>query len=222
MTRMVLLALAACAAAPKPPPTNKMPAAAGAGMRTSDVFMHLGQIGTDPIVVDIYEATLDASHSSIVAPGHYDVEVVDVGGTRFELEPPPGGKLPAITGPVRATGRLFVAGDVVHLVTTEVVPLAYPEPRRLASTKELFEPGFVSGTFVEVVGERHVGFETSLLDDDVWLGSQPSTTWRCVEKSKTPRVRVRGFAYTATGHYGHMGAARAEIVATDVAGVDCE
>jgi hypothetical protein len=108
-----------------------------------------------------------------------------------------------------------------------------PPSAHLGQAAELLvDPEQWQGKLVEVTDEYTHGFETSFLGGGrhVWLRVPREATVRCapttaqiVDPPDYYRVHVIGRAETSDEHYGHMGVARAMIVASEVEYVDlCE
>lgn len=225
----LVLALAACEQASTvdrtqpavaPPKTSAAPIA-----RAKQLFDHPEWIDT-VVTVDVVEPLYDFEHSSGADPGQYDVEVADVGAKRFKLVPAQG-KLDTLHPPIRVRGKLEATEHGVQIVVDQVTPLPPAKPEHLARTADLTaDPAKWSGKLVEVDDTWTVGFEASVLGDSgVWLDSYPDATMKCEPPPKknamigdypTYHVHVIGYAYTASGRYGHLGGAKAKIVATEI------
>jgi len=196
------------------------------------------------VTVDIIEPILDHTMSSLPVEGEYDVDVVDVGPSRFLLSPAKtiaarkAGALDALPkglhAPIRVRGVIDIGrhDDWTVIVVHEITPIAPPKVERLASARQLItEPAKWKGKLVEVEDDYLFGFEASYLSasrpgEAIWVDYDPAAKIACEPKdddrdlsSKTAHVRVRGYAYTG-GNYGHLGASKAMIVATAITFLD--
>jgi len=200
--------------------------------RAKDLPGHADWIGQE-ITVDLVEPLLDSEHSSGAQPGEYDVQVTDVGAERLVLAP---GKLKKLPGrlhpPIRVRGTLETTAHGLRIRVAELTPQSFPTPEHLASAAELMkDPARWSGRYVQVEDTWVVGFEISRLGGyggRVWLDGYDGMKVVCepkrpekttLDEPKIYNVRVTGFAYTS-GHYGHMGMADAQIVATELVYLD--
>jgi hypothetical protein len=225
------------------PSAHPLPAATGGSdgaHHPNDFVDHPDLIGKD-IVVDVFEALWDADHSSGADEGEYSVDVVDVGPWRFKISPAESqmereaGGLPSLPAdlrpPIRVHGVVVPAKWGVRLVAHALEQLEFPTPTRVPDASVITSnPKTWHRRYVEVVDEWAGGFELSVIGKGgTWLDLYPSATLTCAPPPTpgghglgvtTHQVRVTGFVYTATGHYGHLGGANAKLVATTVTFID--
>jgi hypothetical protein len=212
-------ASAAASAARSPPRAAEAPTWRRENLSVEDLVTDRAKVGT-LVTVDVVEPLLSSGQSSAAEPGQYDVESDALEGTDLLLSPArseaerAGGvlrELPAkLSSPVRITAQVVrerrknpVRDDEqVVLLVHAVTPLLLPAPEPLPSPK---------------VGPITTGFETSDFGHGVWFHALPDADLRCADGAGD--ARVTGFAHTRLGHYGHMGAARAQIDATQVENV---
>jgi hypothetical protein len=209
-------------------------------LRPNDLHDHNELAGTT-VVVDVFEALWDSEHSSDAGPGEYDVDVVDVGAWRFKITPGEAaderaaGALAALPSdlrpPIRAHGIVKTTKVGVRLIAHRLEQLSFPAPTRIPNANVITkDPKAWHGKYVEVEDDWSAGFEASWLGEEgPWLVTYPSATIRCEPPGARPkgrfplqtrRVRVIGFAYTATRSYGHLGAAPAKLIATSITYID--
>lgn len=226
-----------------PPSARPLPPATGGseGVRhPNDLHDHKDLIGKK-IVVDVFESLWDSAHSSGADEGEYDVHVVDVGAWRFKITPDESeeersaGALatlpPDLRPPIRVHGIAAPTKFGVRLVAHAVEQLSFPSPTRIPNADVLTsDPKRWDRQYVEVEDDWTVGFEGSYLGKGgTWLDMYPSVAKKCEPSApkngydrsvRVRRVHVIGFAYTATGAYGHLGGGRAKLAATSVTFVD--
>jgi hypothetical protein len=212
----VALALSACGA-PRPAPV------APSGIRVQQIIGRAELIG-HIVSVDIYEPMYNRDTGEHEVDTQGELVVV---AAKDDEERAAGAlsKLPeTIDPPVQIRGMVKRDGDRWRLVAHDIKPLATPKPERVASAAALIADPKWNGRFVVVEGKWHVGFESSWLDEGVWLDVPRSATMRCAppepdrdsaEEEEAARVRVVGLAYSG-GQHGHLGAGKARIVATEV------
>jgi hypothetical protein len=251
MRSLVLLALVACepapspspspspaptpspAPSPSPPPGNTAPAPSTAAKahRPKELIDHAADFLGKDLVVDIYEPMLDADHSSIAPADGYDVEVTDVGPSRFAVTGVPKRTKP----PIRVHGRLVHGDYGLAVIVASWTQLPSPTPEKIAhATDIMIDPAKWSGKVIEVEDTYVAGFEASYIGETgagkprIWLDYAQGAEVHCQPTmegsamySYTPRrVHVIGTAYTA-GRYGHLGGSDGKIVATQVDYVPC-
>jgi hypothetical protein len=204
-----------------------------------DVLQHPDEwLGRD-LVVDIYDPLLDEMHSSAAPVGGYEVEVASVGTHILNLVAD-GSALPALppdlAAPLRvhATLERHEAREASShrvwrvLVVHEIEPLSFPEPEHVAEPRTILRHRRAwDRHYVQIEGVWRTGFEISMLDE-IWIDVAPGVEVHCEpppsgDRSYFPqseaRVRLTGFVHTRS-RYGHMGIARAELVANEVAFLD--
>jgi hypothetical protein len=211
------------------------PSQAGA-VRTFDVLEQADEWLGRELVVDIYEPLLDDEHSSSAPVGGYDVDVPGVGTHILNLVAD-GSDLAALPARLRAPVRVrsTLARDEAMegsshrvwrvLVVHEVAPLSFPEPERVAKPRTIVRRRRAwDRHYVQLEGVWRSGFEISMLDK-IWIDLAPGVEVHCEPppsggggyfNHNEDRVRLTGFVHTRS-HYGHLGAARAMLVANEVA-----
>ena len=226
------LALAACGAAPVPssPPSNAS-ASVAPNPPASALFEHREWIGKD-VTIDVVEPLQDLDVSSAAPAGGYNLELPNGTGESVQLVPGKLSPLPALRAPVTVRGVLTARDRDMQLAVSEVRPLALPPPERFKSAADLVAQGDrLDGKRVEVEDHYYVGFEASVLGQEVWLDQYPDLVEHCIpeqhddtREDAESRVRVVGFAYTKRHSYGHLGMRKALIVAKEITylGGDCK
>lgn len=212
---LTLVLVAACGAA-RPTPVGP------SGLRAHQLVGRHELIG-HIVSVDVYEPM----HARETGEHEIDIkgELV-VAAARDDEERAAGGlsKLPErIDPPVQIRGMLKRDRESWRLIAHDIKPLSTPKPERVASVAVLVADPKWNGRFVVVEGMLQTGFESSWLDDTLWVDIPRSATVRCAppesheEDSAVPqdRVRVVGLAYRG-GMYGHLGQGKARIVANEV------
>lgn len=191
----------------------------------NDIHDHPELIGQE-IDLDVYEPIRDMTMSSGAGPGEYDVDVEDVGSWRFKIAPAEGTTLPSdLKSPIHVRGVATKTAHGVAFLTKRVDSLPFPAPTRVTDLKGIRErPDEWAGRYVEVEGTWTVGFEHSSIGEGIWVSGYPDMDVRCAPSAnineREDPVRMTGFLYTKSGHYGHLGMARAKLVATAVIYLD--
>lgn len=191
-------------------------------MRGPELFDHPEWIGQE-VVIDVYEPLRTSAQTSAAGPGELSVGLES--GGRLKLVPGELDPLGPLRPPLRVSGVLGRARHGLQIAVSEVSELDMPEPEKVASAAGLTaEPARWQGRYVVVEGTWVVGFEASYLDRETWVSLYPDATIRCkplkLPEYKPTRVRLTGFVYTEGGHFGHLGLAKAEIVATELVYLD--
>lgn len=191
----------------------------------NDIHDHPELVGQE-IDLDVYEPIRDMTMSSGAGPGEYDVDVEDVGPWRFKIAPAEGTTLPSdLKAPLRVRGSATKTAHGVSFLARGVESLPFPAPTRVTDLRAIREhPREWAGRYVEVEGTWTVGFEHSSIGEGIWVSGYPDMEIRCAPSANIDegehQVRMTGFLYTKSGHYGHLGMARAKLVATTVTYLD--
>lgn len=218
------------AAEPSAPTPETAPSAAATPIavdpkgvvRARDVIEHPEWAGR-VLTIDLYDDLLDSAHSSLPEDGEYGVDVEDVGPERMVLVPGALSRLPgSLAPPLRVVAKVSRNDRGTRLAAVSIQKLTWPAPEKVAAKSLAGHVGRY-GRFVQVEGDWLTGFEGSLLEE-VWIGGMHNLKVRCKPTHvheddgdyTTNRVRVTGMAYGESRHYGHMGAAPATIVATEI------
>jgi hypothetical protein len=213
---------------------------AGVAISVRDLLDRRATLVGTTVTVDVFETLWDADHNSAVHRGEYMVEgmarPLRLAGDDWDLARPSRHARPLPRGlhpPLRVVGQVFADPLTADSSWPETVirvqnttPIALPAAEHVASTADIVrDPLRWEGHYVEVDGVWFTGFETTSLDDHVWLQetSYATRTGSPADAGTPPprragnRVRVAGFVHTRDGHFGHLGQYPAEILCTRIA-----